>query len=52
MDDTSAPAHSGELVSGLALVESQPLDERAEGYATLYDELRRRLESDDINTGA
>ena len=31
---------------------AQPLDERAEGYATLYDELRRRLESDDINTGA
>ena len=52
MDESSAPANNGELVSGLALVESQPLEQRAEGYATLYDELRRRLESDDISTGA
>ena len=52
MEDTSAPATGAELVSGIALVESQPLEQRAEGYATLYDELRKRLESDDIATGA
>jgi hypothetical protein len=38
----------GELVSSLSVVEAQPLDERAEGYAALYEGLRRRLESDDI----
>lgn len=36
------------LVSSLTVVEAQSLDERAEGYAALYEDLRRRLESDDI----
>jgi hypothetical protein len=38
----------GALVSSLSVVEAQPLDQRAEGYAGVYEELRRRLESDDI----
>jgi len=50
-ETTSTPqsSSSAELVSGLSVVESQPLEQRAEGYAKLYDELRKRLESDDIN---
>lgn len=51
MDENSTPANEAAeaaLVSSLSVVEAQPLDERAEGYASLYEELRRRLESDDI----
>ena len=45
----TAPASNDQaLVSSLSVVEAQPLDQRAEGYAGLYEELRRRLESDDI----
>ncbi len=36
------------LVSSLSVVEAQPLEERAQGYADVYEELRQRLESDDI----
>lgn len=51
MTDASTPANAaneGALVSSLSVVEAQPLDERAQGYAALYEDLRRRLESDDI----
>ena len=51
MNETSTPenaANEGALVSSLSVVEAQPLDERAQGYAALYEDLRRRLESDDI----
>lgn len=51
MDDNTTPAilpSEAALVSSLSVVEAQPLDERAEGYASLYEDLRRRLESDDI----
>ena len=55
MDEASTPENSASsatseaaLVSSLSVVEAQPLDERAEGYAALYEDLRRRLESDDI----
>jgi hypothetical protein len=51
MNDAATPSESPEeavLVSSLSVVEAQPLNERAEGYAALYEELRRRLESDDI----
>ncbi len=46
-DNIHAPAN-GELASALSVVEAQPLDQRAEGYAGVYEDLRRRLESDDI----
>ncbi len=51
MTDATSPQGTPEeavLLSSLSVVEAQPLDERAEGYAALYEELRRRLESDDI----
>lgn len=38
----------GELVSALSVVEGQPLDTRAAGYAKLYDDLRAQLEGGDI----
>lgn len=34
-----------ELISRLRIIEEQPLDTRADGYAALHDELARRLES-------
>lgn len=51
MDDATIPVNPAAeqaLVSSLSVVEAQPLDERAQGYAALYEELHRRLESDDI----
>jgi hypothetical protein len=51
MDDASTherTAPETALVSSLSVVEAQPLAERAEGYASLYEDLRRRLERDDI----
>ncbi len=42
------PVAGDALISGLSVVESQPLEQRAEGYVRLYDELRKRLESDDV----
>ena len=51
MDEQATPAQSnldGALVSSLSVVEAQSLEERAQGYAGVYEELRRRLESDDI----
>lgn len=47
----STPENSqsdGELVSALSLVEGQPLENRADGYAKLYDDLRAQLEGGDI----
>jgi hypothetical protein len=38
----------GELVSALSVVEAQPLENRADGYAKLYDDLRAQLEGGDI----
>ena len=49
-DTTAAPIADGELVSALSVVESQPLETRAEGYAKLYDELRAQLEGGDLPT--
>ena len=46
----TAPVADGELVSALSVVESQPLETRAEGYAKLYDELRAQLEGGDLPT--
>ncbi len=39
---------NGALVSTLSVVEQQPLETRAEGYAKLYDELRSQLEGGDL----
>lgn len=38
---------SGELVSQLTVVEEQPLAERAEHYAQLYEQLKAQLEATD-----
>lgn len=35
-------------MSTLSVVEDQPLDQRAEGYAQLYDALRAQLEGGDL----
>ncbi|MFM6974715.1 MAG: hypothetical protein ACKOXM_06275 [Agromyces sp.] len=37
----------GELVSQLAVIEEQPLADRAEGYAQLYEQLKGQLEQSD-----
>ena len=36
-----------ELVSQLHVIESQPLEARAEGYAQLYEQLKAQLEQPD-----
>jgi hypothetical protein len=36
------------LLSTLSVVENQPLEQRAEGYAQLYDALRAQLEGGDL----
>ena len=46
-ENTQSPA-DGELVSTLSVVEGQPLERRAEGYAKLFDDLRAQLEGGDI----
>ncbi|HLP23836.1 MAG TPA: hypothetical protein VK139_07330 [Microbacteriaceae bacterium] len=38
----------GELVTQLALIEEQPLPERAEAYAQLAEQLRSQLEQSDV----
>jgi hypothetical protein len=47
-ENPTAGTADGELVSALSVVESQPLETRAEGYAKLYDELRAQLEGGDL----
>ncbi|GAB3601706.1 hypothetical protein [Microbacterium tumbae] len=42
-DTTSSPADG--LWSRLRLIEGQPLPARADAYATLHEELSRRLEA-------
>ena len=46
MDDRSG-TDDNELVSRLRVIEDQPLDARAEAYASLAEELRRQLEGSD-----
>ncbi|NYF16381.1 hypothetical protein HDC37_001195 [Microbacterium sp. AK009] len=41
MTDAGAPS---ELLSALEIIESQPLAERAEGFAAIHDDLARRLD--------
>ena len=36
---------SSDLVPALEVIEQQPLDQRADAYAALHDELARRLEA-------
>jgi hypothetical protein len=47
MSSENIPGESPELVTALSVVEEQPLDVRAEGYAKLYDQLRVQLEDAD-----
>ena len=46
-DDSAANSRNDadELLSRLRVIEEQPLDARAEAYASLHDELAARLES-------
>lgn len=39
------------LMSTLSVVENQPLEQRAEGYAQLYEALRAQLEGGDLPSG-
>jgi hypothetical protein len=48
--ENSQSQADGELVSALSIVEGQPLETRADGYAKLHDELRVQLEGGDIPT--
>ncbi|MCR2786062.1 MULTISPECIES: hypothetical protein [unclassified Microbacterium] len=43
--DPEQPQPREDLLSALEVIEDQPLDERAQGYAALHDELARRLQS-------
>lgn len=45
MSDDSARGPEDGLWSRLRLIEGQPLAVRADAYATLHDELSRRLEA-------
>ncbi|MFL2002323.1 MULTISPECIES: hypothetical protein [unclassified Microbacterium] len=40
-----AGPEGSELISRLRIIEGQPLGDRAAAYASLHDELARRLES-------
>jgi hypothetical protein len=44
--DASSATQDGALLSSLSVVEAQPLEDRAQGYTAVYEELRQRLESD------
>lgn len=43
--DPDQPQPREDLLSALEVIEEQPLDERAQGYAALHDELARRLQA-------
>ncbi|GEB95698.1 hypothetical protein [Microbacterium lacticum] len=45
MDAADADARRDDLLSALEVIEQQPLAERANAYASLHDDLARRLES-------
>lgn len=45
MDAADADARRDDLLSTLEVIEHQPLAERANAYASLHDDLARRLES-------
>lgn len=45
MSEETASAPTDGLWSRLRLIEGQPLQARADAYASLHDELSRRLES-------
>ena len=45
MDAADADARRDDLLSALEVIEQQPLAERASAYASLHDDLARRLES-------
>lgn len=45
MSDDRETDADAELISRLRIIEEQPLDTRADAYASLHDELARRLES-------
>jgi hypothetical protein len=47
IDDEQDPANDA-LVSQLAVIEAQPLDDRAASYAQLHDQLQARLEGTDL----
>ncbi|MBD7958768.1 hypothetical protein H9651_14085 [Microbacterium sp. Sa4CUA7] len=42
--DLDQPQPREDLLSALEVIEEQPLEERAQGYAALHDELARRLQ--------
>lgn len=46
IDDEQAPVNDA-LVSQLAVIEAQPLEDRAASYAQVHDQLQGRLEGTD-----
>lgn len=50
--DPEQPQPREDLLSALEVIEDQPLDERAQGYAALHDELARRLQSGPVDPSA
>lgn len=46
-EDSVSPEESDALVSRLRVIEEQPLDQRADAYVQLYEELRHALEGAD-----
>ncbi|WP_460802672.1 hypothetical protein [Microbacterium sp. GXF6406] len=52
MSDPTATEPTDALWSRLRLIESQPIAQRADAYATVHDELFRRLESSSSMSGS
>jgi len=50
--EAETPDLEGELISRLELIESQPLDRRAEGFDQLTEELLAELQRSDRDTSA
>ena len=46
-EESESPEESDALVSRLRVIEERPLDQRADAYVQLYEELRRALEGAD-----
>lgn len=47
MDDDTNSEERDALLSRLRVIEQQPLDQRAEAFVQMHDELRRALEGSD-----
>ena len=52
LPESDRPQPREDLLSAIEVIEGQPLEERAQGYTALHDELSRRLQSGPADTSA